>query len=752
MISTAPVLIVAAQAASAAASGGQDAARTAPARPGPEQGVASPTGDVVVVARRRGDATVPSDTEIDEGEIAARGADSIGTLLDRLRPFIDETGEEPVLLVNGRPLGLDRSLLSFPPEALERVAVLRRDAAAQYGQPGDRRVVNLVLKEHFASTDTEAGLFGSTAGGQTGGLLTARRVAIDRDTRWNANARYERQSALLRSARDLPPRGAAPTGVGAGVDPDEYETLLPSRRNLVGSVGVTRPVGTFSGSVTIDASDIGGAGLRGLPPGADATARPLRSSNAARSLGSTMTLSGTPGGWQTNLSANVTRSWSESLLESALVGTTRNRATNDSVTARLNVNKSLLSLPAGPLTTSYTLNLLQNRSSNRQSGAPDDPIAVDIRTRRQLDGEVAIGIPLSRRDGKTGGPLGRMSAQLSFGAHTLSGAGTRTEIGGGLIWSPVPALELRGNVNRAGTSPSVDQLDAPLVTTVVRLFDFRQQETVDVARQTGGNPLLTRGRREQMTLSAKLLPFADPRLTFSTTYRRQALTGGALAFPELTPAIEAAFPERVTRGPDGRLLAIDARPIAIASDESAELFSSVSMRLNRRGPRGRASAPPPTARALWTFDASLSHRWRLRDRLLVRDGVPPIDRLGDDGGQSRHTFSFQSTAARRGLGVNASASWSTTTTVRGTDATSGAFRVRSPILLTLDLFVRPDELGPKRDHSAWYANTTITVLIQNVLNDYRRVTTGDGGTPSGYSRGEIDPAGRTIRIVARKRF
>lgn len=689
-----------------------------------------PEADIVVIGRR-GEAAVPAETEFDADEIAARGADSIGTLLDRLRPLIDETGEQPEILVNGRPLGLDRSLLSYPPEALERVAVLRREAAAVYGQPGDRRVVNLVLKQRFASLDAEAGAFGSTAGGQWGGLLTARRVAIAGDTRWNANIRAERQQALLRSARDLPPRAAAPPGI----DPDDYETLLPSRRNLVGSVGIARPIGSFSGALTLDASDVGGEGLRGLPP--DGGLRALRSSNRSRALGTTLSLTGNPGGWQTNLSANATRSWSDSLVERADLGTLRNRARGDSLTARLNVNKSVLTLPAGAVTTSTTLNLLYNHARNRQNGLDDD-----AQSRRQADGSIAVSIPLSRRDAQGGGPLGRLSAQFSLGARALSGTGTRTEIGGGLIWSPVPALELRGTVERAGTAPTLDQLDGPIVTTIVRVFDYARQETVEIARLTGGNDALARGRREQLTLSAKLLPFADQRVSLSTTYRRQTLTGGVLGFPELTPAIEAAFPERVTRGPDGRLLAIDARAIGIEADESAELFSSLGVRLNRRAARRPAGASP------WTLEASLSDRWRLTDRLRIRTGLAPIDRLAE-GGQSRHTLALQATAATPAFGLNAGASWNTPTRVRGASA-AGDFRVRAPVLLNLDVFVRPHETPATARR--WYGNTTITLLVQNVLNDYRRVTNAGGDTPPGYTRDEVDPVGRSIRLVVRKRF
>ena len=127
-----------------------------------------------------------------------------------------------------------------------------------------------------------------------GGTLSAGRVAINGPTRWNVQARIDRQSALLKSDRNIPPRegpfddvgfvagvdgaeidptlslaaggivtvaaipvGAlsqAPTledfattanGVHA-VDPNDFETLQSSRRNMSLNAGVTRPLGTFS--------------------------------------------------------------------------------------------------------------------------------------------------------------------------------------------------------------------------------------------------------------------------------------------------------------------------------------------------------------------------------------------------------------------------------------------------------------------------------------------------------------------------
>ena len=72
----------------------------------------SQEADILVIGRRYGDASVEPETEFDEDEIASLGSDSINALLERLSPFIDGSGEELVVLVNGKEIGFDRSILS----------------------------------------------------------------------------------------------------------------------------------------------------------------------------------------------------------------------------------------------------------------------------------------------------------------------------------------------------------------------------------------------------------------------------------------------------------------------------------------------------------------------------------------------------------------------------------------------------------------------------------------------------------------
>ncbi len=121
--------------------------------------------DIIVVGKRYGEAETTIETEFDEEGIAEYSADSIQELMQILSPMIDGSDEQPVLIVNGKRIADPRDIRGFPPEALQRVEVLGREAAGQYGYAADKRVVNLVLKERFSGLTGQATVSMPTAGG-----------------------------------------------------------------------------------------------------------------------------------------------------------------------------------------------------------------------------------------------------------------------------------------------------------------------------------------------------------------------------------------------------------------------------------------------------------------------------------------------------------------------------------------------------------------------------------------------------------
>lgn len=795
--------------------------------------------EIVVTAARYGEAKVAAESELGEGEIAGHGADDIRELLTRLAPLIQNGGEEPVILINGKPAGFDRSILSYPAEALDRLAVLKPEAAAQYGEASGKRVVNLVLKKSFAMLNADGGTQFATAGGQYGASLSATRTAISGETRWNAQARVNDDGAFFKSSRDIPPRAgifdsvgfisapgggeidpaltlaaggpvlvaAIPPGALRGmpglqdfvptanivhaVDPNRFETLKSSRRTALLNIGITRPVGDFSASLNLNASRSRSEGLRGLPmasfllpaghpwsPFAQdviltrpfAGERALRSDNGTSALGASLTLNGSIGGWQTGLAMSYSRNWTDNFFESGidvarvqrliddadpgfnpygiwddgLMIATRNRTKGENLSARLNVRRTVIELPAGPLTWNFTANTGRNSTQSRRSDASEGPIAVNSVTRSQSSGLMSVSIPVSRNDGTGAGWVGDLNIDLSASAQVMSNSRPQKGFGGNVGWSPWPALQFRAAVDYAETAPSFDQLDGPIVTTVGRIFDYARQEIAEPVWVTGGNPDLKRGRRQSLTLAAMVRPLGNQILTLDFGYRQSVAKGGLAAFPELTPAIEDAFPERVTRDAEGRLVAVDARAINIARDTNADLSAGVALRLVVRGGEGRGG----TAGDPLQVNLSLNHSMRLKSELQTRPGVPAIDQLRA-GGQSRHSLSFQVSIGRRGLGGNLSGSWSSPGRLRGGNED---FIFKPPLKLGASAFIEPRRLFAIPGKKGMMNDLKLSVDINDVLNGYRRVTRQDGTVPAGYSRNEIEPLGRVVRLTLRKKF
>ncbi|WEJ99285.1 MAG: hypothetical protein P0Y59_20495 [Candidatus Sphingomonas phytovorans] len=765
--------------------------------------------DEIVVTARRGDAALPAETEFNEDDIAADGSDSIRELISNLQPFIDPTGAEPVFLINGKPAGFDTSILSYPVEALTRVAVLMPEAGPRYGARAGARVVNLVLKPKFSSHEAEVSFNAATAGGQYGGSLGATRNAISGDTRWSARVQFSHQSVLLKSARRIPRsadasyRSDSPAelegtkivstleqfaATANQIDPDDFETLQPSARNVTFGINVARPLGNLTASVNLDAGRNDSDGLRGIPKVLLASptgsswspngavlplvsARALRSNNSVQTLGASLTLSGMVRRVQTSLAAGFSHSNSHDLLESeadvarlqqsvdsedpkfdpyapfndSFLNFRRGYSRTNGLNIRLNLQKPILNLPAGPLSWSFSATAVQGHSLAMQR---DNAALTSNRSKyAQSTGQLSVSLPISSR-GSAFAAFRDLTIDLSAGRQSGAGGSAETSYGSGVTWAPFAPLQFRGSMDRAQNTPSFDQLNGPIVATVNRIFDYAREEVTETTWTTGGNPLLGRGNQTSVSLAMMVQPLSRQELALNFTYRQFVATDSPAAFPELTPLIEKAFPERVTRDSVGRLLAVDARPISIERQKDANLSSSLTWRLGgiRRPSLGGMALNLAADRA--QINLALSYQLRLQSESLIRRGLPVIDRLVDSG-TSRHELALRISVGKRAFGGSLNTSWSSPARVTGSD---GAFRLTPPLMFNLSLFANVDRLLRAPQGNGWTRRMKVSFDIQNLSKSYRRITLPDGSVPAGYSRDEVDPLGRTVRLTLRKQF
>lgn len=806
----------------------------------------------IVVTARYGAALVEPETELSEQDIAFYGANSIADLIQKLKPVIDGSGEDPVLLVNGKRVGTTAGLSGFPPEALLRLGILPPEAAARYGYPSGKRVVNLVLKNRFRSWTVDAGAGLATAGGNDNQQVSVGRMAIDGPTQWSVQVQMSRDSGLRKSDRRIPravaaidlfghvenPQGgeidpalsllagqavtvagippAAPFGMpgladfaeSAGTvrlgDPNAYDSLLPSGRMISFNAGVTHPLGSFSGSININASRNDSKRLNGIPtasvilpggspwsPFADdvtlvrsfAGDRPLRNDQASRSAGLSMMIAGAIGDWQTSLSANYTRSWSNSLLETAidqaafqglidapgagfnpygpleqgLLLTQRNRSKGENLNAQLNVSKPIVTLPAGPVIANFSASVNRSSAQGEQIGDTTGETLKSAARQSRVDIQQTLSIPIASRSADVLAALGDLSADLSGGIDLGSDSKPQRRFDGGLNWSPFPFLRLRGLFSYGEQVPSVTLLEGARIEFVTRVYDFVRQEIAEPVRVVGGNPDLQKGSRYGVSLNAMLRPFASQFLTLNMGYQRRVADGGVGALPAFTPVVEAAFPERIIRDAAGRLVLIDARPINIERDLTEQLNSSLVLTLPAGSRKARASTPgvPPTAMAdPLQLSLSVNHSWQLKSELLVRRGIPVFDRLGGDGGEARHNISVQLIAGMRGMGATLSGNWEGPARIRniGVPDGRGDYRYLGTTRFNLALFMEPEQFIGRIQPGSLLSKLRVSLDIDNLSSSYRRVVLSDGSIPEGYSRDEIDPLGRTVRLTINKRF
>jgi len=515
---------------------------------------------------------VAAERELSEAEIDVYGGDTIQQLVERIAPEIDGGDELPELIINGKRV--DPAMIkTFPPDALARLAVLDPEAAAKYGFDPGKRVVNLVLKQNYAKWNAVGSLSDATRGGRFGERLNAGRFLIKDDLQWTIQGTVSHDNALRKADRDIPLDPEEERAVMAGLEPQRFDTLLPSTTSVSLNTGLTHPIGEWSGTVMLNGNVADNRSLLGFSPGEYAApgARapsPLKSKSSSRTLTAVASLSGNIGEWRTSSSFNLAKTWNESRFDrpttSIAIGRLTDRRTGSTTTlsALLNARRDVFSLPAGEA--GLTIELQGNNSESTSTVISSDGDAGEFRSvRRSGRLKAGVDLPLASRAREVLQPLGDLSVELEATTEKAASEPLRWKWSAGGHWTPVDALRIRANYQFEQRLPSVEQLGAPLQETLDRVFDFTRQEVVEVVRITGGNPALQNGSVRNYSINAQLSPFRNRLLTLSIDYRRDTQAGGITSLPPLTPAIEAAFPERFERNAEGQLVTIDARPINI---------------------------------------------------------------------------------------------------------------------------------------------------------------------------------------------
>jgi hypothetical protein len=668
----------------------------------------------VVVTGRRGAALVDPEIELGPDEIDAFGAYDISEVLTRIGDSLGFDGA-PIIIVNGRRVVNPSDFLGFPPDALERVEALPQHAAAMYGGDPSRRVVNIVLQRRFASRDGRVTAARPTAGGQSSTALDVRQSAIQDNNTSQFGVQLGRDTALRASERpvyieDHPGR--------------EGSTLRPAVDVAAANIALTRALGDWSSSINATVQ------VRNDRSGAVIDDQIVASRRETRNVALAGGVGGEVAGWTVRLgldgaAAAVTQ-------EGLAAGEFRTFSTAVNVTA----NRAVMELPAGRLLTNLSGRYARFTSESDRAGE---------RTTRSLD-SFDLGGNLSI-------PLMRSQAtSLTLGANTRGAGDARgTGVSTGLSWSPLRKLRFNAQWSRSVDAPNEQQRLAPEFYGEPRvIFDFTTGGAVEVLPLFGGNPELRPQTMDQVLLTASAGPFTSWGLSTAMNLRSLNTTDMIGVLPAVfTPEVEAAFPDRFQRDAEGRLVAIDLRPLNLQGTQ----MRSLSSNLNFNIPVGRLA----TERRGRSVRVSLTHTWQLENLIRIQEGLPEMDRLaGDGGGAARHQVSVQADGRFGQWGFNAGARWRSSSRVRRDSGRDGTEDLQLAELTTvnlklsylLEMHAPPDDgAGSRRD-----AGVRMELEVENLFDARPEATLGDGRPASGYGRDDQDPLGRTVRITLSRRF
>ncbi|WP_086734346.1 hypothetical protein [Erythrobacter colymbi] len=547
--------------------------------------------------------------QLDETAIAAEGVTSITDLIAQISARTGSArgrggGGQPVILVNGIRIGSFREFANYPPEALAKVEVFPEEVAQRFGFPPDRRVINLILKDNYSNRQADLEFEAPSRGGYSRNEQQLGILKIANGGRINANIRVEDATLLTEAERNVPQTAGSQSAVAGDPDQADYRSLLADTFGLDANISWAKAYiesGT-SVSANLNYAREESRSLDGLNtvvlrrnPADTGTLRtfgeetPLArrtSSDTVSVAGSitkpvnafrlTSTFDGSFAESETEIDRRLSPAQLAVFQNAALAGTLavtgdlpgNTAAGFDTARSRVISGSSLTTLegglaelPAGELRATFDVGL----NWQRIESADTRSATAATLTRRNLSTGANLVVPLTSEREEFLDALGDFTLNLQAGVEDLSDFGVLGDWNAGVTWKPVDGLDLSATYIWREVAPGLAALGNPQVTNFnVPVFDLSRGETVLAEVVTGGNPDLPAETQRDWKFSANWeLPFWE-NSRLSVDYIRNRSDNVVSAFPQITSEIEAAFPGRVTRDANGRIVRVDRRSVSFA--------------------------------------------------------------------------------------------------------------------------------------------------------------------------------------------
>ena len=301
-------------------------------------------GGEIIVTGQRGILGAKADRVINEDEISTYGLSSIDELLDEIARERGSGREEIVYLIDGqRVIGLG-DISAYPTEAINRIEILPKRAAAKLGGSPSQQAINISLKTQLRSFVGQASMEYPTDGGYTAQNGEVSVTDITRPRRINLSLRWRSDDALLESERNVIQAPDARTDLG------RFRSLRPeiSEFEIRGSVA-DQLTPNLNGFITARLFD----GKTHAFLGRDSNGNQLLQRSRLSSGNIDVQLNGELGTWLLASNSSYSTSRRRTITDNFVTPTSqssdimRNRASIQNASAEVNATRAILDLPAG---------------------------------------------------------------------------------------------------------------------------------------------------------------------------------------------------------------------------------------------------------------------------------------------------------------------------------------------------------------------------------------------------------------------